>query len=140
MAEMTIRTYSELSAIQTYEGRFDYLKLSGKVGAETFGRDRFLNQMLYSSSKWKSLRDKVIIRDNGFDMGLEGYEIAGKILIHHMNPITIEDIMSESAYVFNPEFLISVAYNTHNAIHYGDKSLLVPSSFVERKPGDTKLW
>lgn len=135
----TIRTYSELSKLQTFEERFEYLKLDGRIGESTFGFDRYMNQIFYRSSKWKSIRDFVIIRDNGCDLGVEGFEIYGKILIHHMNPITIRDIEIESAYLMDPEFLICTVLNTHNAIHYGDKNLL-PVLPVERSRNDTCPW
>lgn len=136
---MKIRTYSELSRIATFEDRFEYLKLGGSVGEETFGFDRYLNQIFYRSQKWKSIRDYVIIRDNGCDLGIEGYEIRGKIIIHHMNPITIRDIENESDFLINPEYLISTILTTHNAIHYGDASLLVTGPIVRTK-NDTCPW
>lgn len=137
---MTIRTYSELITLPTFEDRYEYLKLNGKIGEETFGFDRYINQQLYQrSQKWKSIRDKVIIRDNGCDLSMEGYEIWGKIIIHHMNPITIEDIERESDFVFNPEYLISTSLNTHNAIHYGDENLLIKAP-IERTKYDTCPW
>ena len=136
----TIRTYSELITLSTFEDRYEYLKLNGKIGEETFGFDRYINQQLYQrSQKWKSVRDKVIIRDNGCDLSMEGYEIWGKIIIHHMNPITIEDIERESDFVFNPEYLISTSLNTHNAIHYGDENLLIKAP-IERTKYDTCPW
>lgn len=136
----TIRTYSELITLPTFEDRYEYLKLNGKIGEETFGFDRYINQQLYQrSQKWKSVRDKVIIRDNGCDLSMEGYEIWGKIIIHHMNPITTEDIERESDFVFNPEYLISTSLNTHNAIHYGDKNLLIKAP-IERTKYDTCPW
>lgn len=136
----TIRTYSELIKLPTFEDRYEYLKLNGKIGEETFGFDRYINQQLYQrSQKWKSVRDKVIIRDNGCDLSMEGYEIWGKIIIHHMNPITIEDIERESDFVFNPEYLISTSLNTHNAIHYGDENLLIKAP-IERTKYDTCPW
>lgn len=134
-----IRSYSELSKFQSYEERFRYLKLDGDVGKETFGFDRYLNQVFYRSQKWKKIRDMVIIRDNGCDLGIEGYEIYGRIIIHHMNPITIDDIERESEFLLNPEFLISTVHNTHNAIHYGDESMLVTAP-VERTKNDTCPW
>lgn len=136
----TIRTYSELITLPTFEDRYEYLKLNGKIGEETFGFDRYINQQLYQrSQKWKSVRDKVIIRDNGCDLSMEGYEIWGKIIIHHMNPITIEDIERESDFVFNQEYLISTSLNTHNAIHYGDENLLIKAP-IERTKYDTCPW
>ena len=136
----TIRTYSELITLPTFEDRYEYLKLNGKIGEETFGFDRYINQQLYQrSQKWKSVRDKVIIRDNGCDLSMEDYEIWGKIIIHHMNPITIEDIERESDFVLNPEYLISTSLNTHNAIHYGDENLLIKAP-IERTKYDTCPW
>lgn len=135
-----IRTYRELKLLQTFEERFNYLKLGGEVGGETFGFDRYLNQLLYNSQEWKSLRNKIIIRDNGNDLGLEGYQIYGRVIIHHMNPVTIEDIENRSPDVFNPEFLISTTHKTHNAIHYGDENYTRQFKLVERKPNDTIPW
>lgn len=135
-----IRTYSELITLPTFEERFEYLKLGGRVGAETFGFDRSLNQILYQRSpKWKKARDIVIIRDSGCDLGIEGREIYGKIIVHHMNPITMEDILKERDWIFDPEFLICTVHNTHNAIHYGDENLLTKAP-VERTPNDTCPW
>lgn len=136
---MKIRRYSELKKLPTFEERFEYLKLGGEVGAETFGFDRYLNQVFYQSKEWKRVRDEVIIRDNGCDLGLEGYETIGRILIHHMNPISIEDIQQRSDFLLNPEYLISVTHNTHNAIHYGDSRLLTLDP-IERVPHDTSPW
>ena len=137
--KMMIRRYSELILLPTFEERFEYLKLSGEVCKETFGFDRYLNQVFYKSAKWKSVRDFVIVRDNGCDLGIEGREIYGKIIIHHMNPITIKDIEQESAFLLDPEFLISTVHETHNAIHYGDENLLIRAP-IERKPNDTCPW
>ena len=134
-----IRTYSELSKLKTFEERFQYLRLDGTVGKETFGFDRYLNQIFYRSQKWKSSKDFVIVRDNGCDLGVEGHEIHSRILVHHMNPITIEDIVNESDYLLDPEFLISTILNTHNAIHYGDESLLITAP-IERRKNDTCPW
>lgn len=136
---MSIKTYSELSQLATFEERFRYLKLTGVVGKETFGYDRYLNQLFYSSKKWKAIRDHVIVRDNGCDLGAEGYEIHGRIIIHHMNIITREDIERESEYLLDPEFLITTTHNTHNAIHYSDESLLM-SKPIERTKNDTCPW
>lgn len=135
----TIRRYSELSGLLTFEERFEYLKLDGIVGEETFGFDRYFNQRFYRSQRWKSVRDHVIMRDNGCDLGIEGFEIHGRIIIHHMNPITMDDILNESSFLFDPEFLICVTHNTHNAIHYSDEKLLVTGP-VERRPNDTCPW
>ena len=134
-----IRTYSELIHIPTFEERFEYLKLLGQVGNETFGFDRYLNQKFYRSKEWKDLRNHIFIRDNGCDLGIEGRDIFGSYLIHHMNPISIDDISDSTEYLLNPEYLITVTSNTHNAIHYGDKSLLVTEP-IERKIGDTCPW
>lgn len=133
-----IRRYSELIKINDFQGRFEYLKLDGVVGESTFGFERYLNQILYRSSEWKKIRNQIIIRDNGCDMGLEDYPI-DRIIVHHMNPINEHDIENQNPDVFNPEFLICVSYNTHNAIHFGDFELL-PAPVIERKPGDTCLW
>lgn len=139
MIQMSIKTYSELITFPTFEERFRYLQLSGTVGESTFGFDRYLNQVFYRSQKWKDIRDFVIIRDCGCDLGVEGYEIYGRILIHHMNPITIKDIERESEFLLDPEYLITTVHNTHNAIHYGDESLLVTAP-VERTKNDTCPW
>lgn len=136
---MIIRTYSELITLPTFEERFAYLKLNGIVGEETFGYDRYLNQMFYQSQEWLSVRDYVIVRDNGCDLGVEGHEIYGRILVHHMNPITMDDIVKRTKYLLDPEYLISTVKRTHDAIHYGDESLL-PKQFVERTPYDTCPW
>lgn len=133
-----IRRYSELCRLKTFEERFDYLKLQGIVGESTFGFDRYLNQHLYRSSEWKKIRNEVIVRDDGCDMGLADYP-ANRIIVHHMNPLSVEDLENRSDLIFNPEFLICVSFNTHNAIHFGDETLL-PKPPVERKPGDTCPW
>ena len=136
---MSIKTYSELITIPTFEERYRYLRLSGNVGEATFGFDRYLNQIFYRSQRWKDIRDYVIIRDNGCDLGVEGYEIHGRILIHHMNPITVKDLERESEFLLDPEYLITTVHNTHNAIHYGDESLLITAP-VERTQHDTCPW
>ncbi len=136
---MSIRTYSELSLLKTFEERFRYLQLGGSVGKETFGFDRFVNQRFYSSREWKSVRDTVILRDRGCDLGVDGYDIYGLIYIHHMNPILLKDIEAHSDILLNPEYLIATTLNTHNAIHYGDETLLMTIP-VERSRGDTCLW
>lgn len=137
---MNIKSYSELITLPTHIERFNYLKLGGVVGRETFGFDRQLNQLLYQRShRWKQSRDEVIIRDNGCDLGVEGYEIYGKILVHHMNPITMDDILKDRDWIYDPEFLICTTHITHNAIHYGDDNLLMKAP-IERKPNDTRLW
>lgn len=134
-----IRTYSELTTLPTFEERFDYLNLSGKVGVETFGFDRVFNQKFYCSVEWTKMRDYVINRDLGCDLGVVGYDIIGKIFIHHMNPISISDIKERTKYLLDPEFLITMSFQTHNAIHYGDKSQ-VDRKPIERKPNDTCPW
>lgn len=139
MILMSIKTYTELSQFNSFEDRYRYLRLGGSVGIDTFGFDRYLNQIFYRSKKWKRVRDKVILRDNGCDLGVEGYEIHGRILIHHMNPITINDIEQESEFLLDPEFLISTTHNTHNAIHYGDENLLIKVP-LERTQFDTCPW
>lgn len=136
---MKIRTYFELSRLNTFKERYNYLRLTGTVGEATFGFDRYLNQVLYRSQRWKRSRDAVIIRDNGCDLGIEGHEIYGKILVHHMNPITIDDIEREDDILFDPEFLISTTHNTHNAIHYGDEKLILVEPIVRSK-NDTCPW
>ena len=135
----TIRTYSELMRLPTFEERFRYLKLDGLVGKDTFGFDRYLNQEFYRSKEWKEVRDFVIVRDNGCDLGMDGYEIVGRIYIHHMNPITVNDIVHSSDFLLNPDYLICVSHNTHNAVHYGDEDLLVTVP-VERRKNDTCPW
>lgn len=131
-----IRTYSELIKLKTFKDRFEYLKLDGIVGEETFGFDRYMNQIFYKSREWTSVRRAVIIRDNGCDLGVEGYEIHGKILIHHMNPINLSDIVHKTDELLNPDYLITTVLSTHNAIHYGDASLL-PALPIERRANDT---
>lgn len=134
-----IRTYSELITLPTFEERYRYLRLGGKVGDETFGFDRYLNQIFYKTEEWLRLRDYVIIRDNGCDLGIEGREIHGRILVHHMNPITKDDILRRSEYLLNPEYLICTVKRTHDAIHYGDDSLLFKEP-VMRTKNDTCPW
>lgn len=134
-----IRTYSELITLPTFEERYKYLRLGGKVGNETFGFDRYLNQMFYKTDEWLKIRDYVIVRDNGCDLGIEGREIHDRILVHHMNPITKEDILRRSDYLLNPEYLICTVKRTHDAIHYGDDSLLFKGLTVRTK-NDTCPW
>lgn len=134
-----IRTYSELITLPTFKERFEYLRLNGSVGEETFGFDRYLNQIFYRSQEWKSIRDYVIIRDNGCDLAAEGYDIYGKILIHHLNPIDTVDIIQNSKYLLDPEYLITTTHNTHNAIHYGDANLLISEPIIRTK-NDTCPW
>lgn len=134
-----IRTYSELSTIHSFEDRYRYLRLNGSVGTETFGFDRIFNQQFYRSREWKAIRDHVIVRDNGCDLGVEGYEIHGRIYIHHMNPIMLKDIETTSEFLLDPEYLITTTHGTHNAIHYGDEDLLILPP-VERSKNDTCPW
>lgn len=134
-----IRTYSELRQYLTFEERFEYLKLGGSVGRATFGFDRWINQQFYTSYHWKRARERVIVRDLGCDLGVSGYDISAEILIHHMNPMTREDILHGEEWITDPEFLITTTKTTHNAIHYGS-NLLVPKVTIQRQPGDTKLW
>ena len=134
-----IRTYSELIQLPTFEERFEYLRLDGSVGQATFGYDRYLNQILYNSPEWKRFRRDIIIRDNGCDLACEGYEIRGRIIIHHINTISIEDIVNRNPMVFDQENVITTTHNTHNAIHYEDKESLVTVP-IERSANDTCLW
>lgn len=134
-----IRTYTELSRLTTFKERYQYLKLNGSVGTDTFGFDRYMNQNFYRSREWKSIRDQVIVRDCGCDLGVEGYEIHGRIYIHHMNPILLEDIENRTEFLLNPEYLITTTHNTHNAIHYGDENLITMEPVVRTK-NDTCPW
>ena len=136
---MSIKRYSELILLPTFEERYKYLQLNGVIGDETFGFDRYINQIFYRSQEWKQVRDYVIVRDNGCDLGVEGHEIRGKILIHHMNPIGIKDIQQVNKFLLDPEYLITTMLSTHNAIHYGDESLLVTDP-IERSKNDTCPW
>lgn len=133
------RSYSELSRIPTFEERYDYLAVRAIVGADTFGFERWLNQAFYHSAEWRHARRAVIARDYGRDLGIEGYEIFDRPIVHHMNPIAVEDITHANVDIFDSEYLITVSLRTHNAIHYGEKSQLV-QPLVQRRPGDTKLW
>lgn len=135
----TIKTYSELIALPTFEERYRYLRLRGSVGKDTFGFDRYLNQNFYRSLEWKRIRDQVIIRDNGCDLGIEDRMIPGRVMIHHMNPITEQDILRATDILLNPEYLICVSHTTHNAIHFGDEDLLITNPVV-RTPNDTCPW
>lgn len=137
--EPIVRTYSELIQLPTFEERYRYLRLQGSVGKSTFGFDRYLNQNFYRSTEWKRIRDEVIVRDNGCDLGIEDRTIYGRILIHHMNPITEKDILRMSDILMNPEYLICVTHQTHNAIHYGDENQIF-TGLVERRPNDTCPW
>jgi hypothetical protein len=134
-----IRTYSELVTFKTIEERYNYLKLKSAVGRPTFGAERYLNQEFYRSKAWRRLRNEIIVRDNGCDLGVDGYDIFDNVYVHHMNPMRTEDIVHGNRDNLDPEFLICVAFRTHNAIHYGDDSQL-PKRFVDRRPGDTTLW
>lgn len=134
-----LRCYRELIRLKTFDERFEYLKLKGIVGEATFGYDRYLNQLLYTSGEWRRIRRDIILRDNGCDLAVEGCDILDMIIVHHMNPISVEDLIDFSDDVINPEYLICVSHDTHNAIHYGDKSLLTREP-IERKPGDTCPW
>lgn len=133
------RTYSELRKLETFIERYNYLRLGGEVGHSTFGFDRWINQRFYTSREWKTARRDVILRDNGCNLGVPGYEINGAILVHHMNPMYIDDIVHGKDWICNPDFLITTTPDTHNAIHYGDERLL-PKVVIERSPNDTKLW
>lgn len=134
-----IKNYTDLMKLKTFEERYNYLKLDGQVGQETFGFERHLNQGFYRSEEWKRIRDQVIIRDNGCDLGMKGYEMYDNIIIHHMNPIGIQDVLDRSDFLVDPEYLICTRHSTHNAIHYGDASQLVTAP-VERTPNDTCPW
>lgn len=134
-----VRTYSELLTKPTFAERFKYLSLKGTVGEETFGLDRYLNQMFYSSYEWKKIRNSIIVRDNGCDLGISDCEIHDRILIHHMNPITIDDLQNRSEFLMNPEYLICTCKRTHDAIHYGNESILYEEP-IKRRPGDTCPW
>lgn len=137
---MTItRSYNELRRIEGFEERFRYLALNGSVGSSTFGYDRWLNQRFYTSREWRQLRDHVIARDNGCDLGVDGYEIHDKIIVHHMNPMIVDDLLAGEESIMDPNFLVVTSHRSHNAIHYGDESLL-PRKYVPRERGDTRLW
>lgn len=136
---MKIRTYSELMELETFEERFRYLKLTANIGEETFGFDRYLNQQFYRSNEWKRLRNEIIIRDNACDLGIPNRELNKRIIIHHMNPISKNDLIHQTDFLLNPEYLICTSVLTHSAIHYGDDSLL-DTSFVERSKNDTCPW
>ena len=137
---MSLRTYSELIKLPTFKERFEYLKLDGRVGEDTFGFDRYLNQAFYHSEEWLKIKREVIIRDNGCDLGISGYEIYGRILVHHMNPVRVDDILKQTDILLNPEYLISTCKRTHDAIHYGDERTLAQNQIVERRPNDTCPW
>lgn len=139
MTRTIIRTYEDLIKIDSFEDRFEYLKLSGAVGEDTFGFDRWLNQIFYKTKEWRRVRDEVIVRDMGHDLAHEDYPIKGKLIIHHMNPIFLDDLVDRTEFLLDPSYLICTSHNTHNAIHFGDQNLL-PKKPIERRPGDTKLW
>lgn len=135
-----LKSYSELITIDSYNDRFKYLEIGGDVGVSTFGFDRYLNQRFYKTSEWRKVRSQIIVRDNGCDLGVDGYEIGGVIIIHHINTVSVDDIKHKRfMLLLDPEYLISTSLNTHNAIHYGDESLIT-SLPLERRPNDTKLW
>lgn len=138
---MIIRTYSELMTLPTFEERYEYLRLGGRVGEETFGFDRYLNQLFYRGGKWRKIRDHVILRDFGCDLAIEEREIAEgvRIFVHHMNPVDVRDVIDVSEYLIDPEYLITTTKNTHDAIHYGDSSLLITAP-IERRKNDTCPW
>lgn len=136
---MRRRSYSELRQLSTFKERYDYLKLNGRVGAETFGYNRYVNQRFYRSTEWKHIRDQIIIRDNGCDLGVEGYDLHSRIYIHHLNPMTVDDIDQGHQMILDPDNLICVSFDTHQAIHFGDESLL-PQLPIERISGDTCPW
>lgn len=139
MKRALTRTYTELARLPTFESRFEYLKLGGGVGRATYGFDRYINQRFYHSREWERVRNFVLVRDNGCDLGVEGYEIQYKPLIHHINPMTADDIIHSEDWILNPEFLITTTHPTHNAIHYGI-DIKVPAVVAQRSPNDTKLW
>lgn len=136
---MRIRSYSELRRLSTFDERFDYLSMRGEVGAETFGFDRWINQRFYHSVEWNHVRNLVVYRDNACDLGIPGYEISARLMVHHMNPVTPEGLQQGDRWVLDPEYLITTTHRTHNAIHYGDASLLARPP-IQRRPGDTTLW
>lgn len=134
-----IRTYSELACLETFEERFKYLELDGQVGQETFGFDRYLNQKFYRSPEWRRVRQEVILRDNGCDLGIEDRPIFGNVIIHHINPMSVDDIKHKETWVLDPDFLICTCKRTHDAIHYSDESIIF-SEPIQRSPNDTCLW
>ena len=134
-----MKTYNELIKLKTFDERFDYLKLNGLVGEETFGYSRYLNQILYRSPEWRHLRREIVARDNGCDLAMPGYEIIGKLIVHHIEPITLKDIEERNPKIYDMNNLVSVSFMTHQALHYGDKNILYHDP-IERFPGDTKLW
>jgi hypothetical protein len=134
-----IRRYSRLKRLETFDDRFKYLRLQGSVGRSSFGFDRHINQAFYRSREWRDVRDFVIVRDDGCDLGVEGYEIHSELLVHHMNPMDADSIIHKEEWILDPEFLITTTHRTHNAIHFGDEKQ-IPRKYVERRPGDTSLW
>lgn len=140
MKRFKLRNYFDLKKLPTFEERFEYLKLNGNVADDTFGFQRWLNQKFYKSREWRKVRDIVIVRDNGCDLGVPGCEIQSQLYIHHMNPITPDDIINENDDILNPKFLVTVSFDTHEAIHYSDRSILPRYNLIERLPGDTTLW
>lgn len=134
-----VRRYSELERLETFDERFEYLKLGGGVGRSTFGHDRHVNQQFYASREWHDVRSYVIYRDDGCDLGVPGFEIHVNLLIHHLNSMTVDDILNGEGWILDPEFLITTCKDTHNAIHYGSEPI-GPRTVLERSPGDTKLW
>ena len=134
------KSYSELIKLKTFDERFKYLEIGGRIGIETFGYDRYLNQVFYKSPEWRRVRDQIIVRDNGNDLGVDGYLIKGNPVIHHINPITIDDVLDRNPDIFNPEYLISCSLQTHNAVHYGNEEYLNRFGIVERRPNDTIPW
>lgn len=137
---MNIRTYSELIALPSFKERYKYLRLGGAVGEETFGCDRYLNQIFYKSKEWRAIRDEIILRDRGCDLAIPGRTVFAKAIIHHMNPLSKEDILDRTEFLLNPEYLICTSDRTHKAIHYGDDSILLPDILTERSPNDTCPW
>lgn len=135
-----IRTYNEMILLPTFEERYHYLRMGGKVGGETFGWDRYFNQAFYKSKEWLHARQEVILRDNGCDLGIKDREIIGRVIVHHMNPLTLDEIEEGGEELFDPNYLVCVSHDTHNAIHYGDEKLLIKTQLVERKPNDTCPW
>jgi hypothetical protein len=133
------KSYSEMCRRETFDERFEYLRLGGSVGRATFGFDRYINQEFYTSYEWRRVRQQVILRDWGCDLGVLGHEVHGQVLVHHINPMIPEDVVQHADWILDPEFLVTVSHTTHNAIHYGDRSLL-PKRHVERQSGDTRLW
>ena len=135
-----IKTIDELFRLKTFDERFKYLEIGGRIGIESFGYDRYLNQQLYKSPMWRKVRDQIILRDDGNDLGVEGYPIKGQIMIHHINPISVDDVLDGNPDIFNPDYLICCSLKTHNAIHYGNEEYLSSLKYIERRPNDTIPW